>query len=212
MQSIPATAQFESALILKAKKGDLEAFNELVLNYQHLVYNLTRSILGDPDRAEDATQQTFLNAFQHLGSFRGGSFRSWLLRTATNTCYDLLRSLKRHPTVPLFPQDSNGTEFDNPSWIVDPMPSAQAQLETREMEQALYRRLDELPSVFRSVITLIDLNGIDYDEAARALGIPLGTVKSRLARARLQMRAGLLQDLGFEPTRPASRAHAWSRT
>ncbi len=212
MRTTVGTALPDSMLVSRARKGDLDAFNELVLRYQHLVYNLTRSILGDADRAEDAAQQTFLSAFQHLGCFRGGSFRSWLLRIASNTCYDLLRVLKRHPTVPLFPQGTCSDEFDSPAWIIDPLPSAQAQMETREMEQALYRCLDELPSVYRSVITLIDLNGIDYDEAAQALNIPLGTVKSRLARARLQMRTGLSQDLGFGSDRPISRTHAWSRT
>ena len=209
MQSIERTGVSETQLVALAGKGDMDAFNELVLRYQGLVYSLTRSILGDPDRAEDAVQQTFISAFQHLGGFRGGSFRSWLLRTASNTCYDFLRSLKRHPTVPLIPQDANGGEIECPVWMADPSPSAQAQMESNELAQTLYRRLDELPGVYRSVITLVDLNGIDYDEAARALNIPLGTVKSRLARARLQMRERLSQDPGFSTGQDLSGMPAW---
>jgi RNA polymerase sigma-70 factor, ECF subfamily len=210
MQTRGVAAESESALVVKAQNGDLEAFNELVLRYQQLVYNVTLSILGDPDAAEDATQQTFVLAFQHIGAFRGGSFRCWLLRTATHTCCDYLRAIKRRRTVPLFPHDDNGNEIECPLWIADPHPSPEAKLELDEMAQAIYRRLDELPRSYRSVITLIDLNGIDYDEAAHALNIPLGTVKSRLARARLQIRDGLSKEFGFPSGRKVVQAPAWS--
>lgn len=189
------TPASESDLVSSAARGDLEAFNRLVLNYQDLVYSVARSILRDDESGEDAAQETFISAFQHLASFRGGSFRSWLLRITTNTCYDFLRAQKRHPTLPLYPVDADGKEIESPSWLADPHPSAQAKLESEEFAQAVFRWLDELPAPFRSVITLIDLNGIDYVEAAQALGIPVGTVKSRLARARLRMKERLSQEL-----------------
>jgi RNA polymerase sigma-70 factor (ECF subfamily) len=185
----------EWILVSAAASGDLEAFNDLVLRFQDLVYSVTRSILGDRDAAEDATQETFISAFEHLGGFRGGSFRSWLLRIAKNTCYDFLRTRKRRPTVALFPEDGDGGEIDTPPWIVDPRPSAEAEMERDEFSQIVYRRVDELPTSFRTVITLIDLNGIDYAEAAQALGMPIGTIKSRLARARLRIKESLSQDL-----------------
>jgi RNA polymerase sigma-70 factor, ECF subfamily len=210
MQAGEADALPESVLVARAQTGDMEAFNELVLRYQQLIYNVTLAILGDPDSAEDASQLTFLRAFQHMGAFRGGSFRSWLLRTATHTCYDCLRAIRRRPTVPLFPRDDNGHEIECPPWIADARPSPQAKLESDEMAQAIYRRLDELPSSYRSVIMLIDVNGIDYDEAAHALNIPLGTVKSRLARARLRMREVLSEDFGFPSGRRLMQAPAWS--
>lgn len=185
---------WESALVSSAARGDPEAFNELVLKYQDLVYNLARSILRDADAAEDAAQDTFISAFQHVDGFRGGSFRGWLLRIATNTCYDFLRARRRRPTVPLYPKTADGSEIETPPWIADPRPAAQAEVESTEFSQNLHRWLDELPMPFRSVITLVDLNGIDYVEASRALGIPVGTVKSRLARARMQIRRKMYRE------------------
>lgn len=182
-------------LVSSAARGDLEAFNGLVLKYQDLVYGVTRSILGDRDAAEDATQETFMSAFEHVGNFRGRSFRGWLLRIARNTCYDFLRTWKRRPTVALYPEDGDGQEMESPPWIADPRPSAQAKVERDEFSRTVYRRLDELPTSFRTVITLIDLNGIEYAEAAQALGIPIGTIKSRLARARLRIKESLSEDL-----------------
>ncbi len=198
----------EPALVSSASKGDLEAFNQLVLKYQDLVYNVARSILGDDDSAEDAAQETFISAFQHVASFRGGSFRSWLLRIATNTCYDFLRAQKRRPTVSLYPEDAHGNQIESAPWLADPHPSAQDKVEADEFSQTVLRWLDELPAQFRSVITLIDLNGIDYVEAAQVLGIPVGTVKSRLARARLRMQERLSQDHDFGSEFRATEAAA----
>ncbi len=195
METRDQTNAREQTLVSSASKGDLDAFNDLVLKYQDLIYNLAYAILGDRDPSEDATQETFISAFQHLGSFRGGSFRGWLMRIATNTCYDFLRAIRRRPTVALLPEDADGNEIESLTWLADPHPSAEAEIERDEFSQILYRRVDELPTQFRAVITLIDLNGIDYAEAAQALGIPIGTVKSRLARARLRMKEGLSQDL-----------------
>ncbi len=184
----------ELILISSAAEGNLESFNELVLKYQNLVYNVTCSILDDPDSAEDATQETFIKAFQHLAGFRGGSFRGWLLRIATNSCYDFLRTRKAHPTVALVPEDDDGNEIGPSSWLIDPRPSLDAEMESDEISEKLYRLLFELPVAFRSVIVLVDMNGIDYAEAAQVLHLPIGTVRSRLARARLLMKEKLSQD------------------
>ncbi len=205
-----ATNAHESDLVSMAARGDLEAFNQLVLRYQDLVYNLGRSILGDDDAAEDAAQETFISAFQHMASFHGGSFRGWLLRIATNACYDILRVQKRRPTVALYPEDVHGDQAESPTWLADPHPSVEDEVQSDEFSQTMFRWLDELPAPFRSVITLIDLYGIDYAEAARALDIPTGTVKSRLARARLRMKERLSQDhdfgLEFAATKEAAAA------
>jgi RNA polymerase sigma-70 factor (ECF subfamily) len=194
MESEKESNSREPLLTSLASKGDLEAFNVLVLKYQDRVYNLAHAILGDRDAAEDATQETFISAFQHMGNFRGGSFRNWLLRIATNTCYDSLRTLKRHPTVALFPEDGDDNEIESAPWLADPRPSPLAEMEAHDFSRTVYRRLDELPAAYRAVIALIDLDELDYAEAAQALGIPLGTVKSRLARARLRMKERLSQD------------------
>lgn len=186
----------EDELVKTASRGDLEAFNQLVLVYQNLAYSLAYSLLGDPASAEDAAQESFIKAFQNLDKYRGGSFRAWLLKIVTNSAYDTARRSRRHPAQPLFPEDENGEEIESPGWLADPAPSVQETIEQKEFSNALYRMLDELPDAYRSVITLIDVDSLDYQEAAQVLSLPLGTVKSRLARARDQMRNRLKERYG----------------
>lgn len=185
------TAAQEEKLIADASHGDLQAFNELVLIYQNMAFHHAYSLLGDPAIAEDATQESFIKAFQAVNRFRGGSFRSWLLKIVTNTSYDMLRRSGRYASQSLFPEDENGEEIESPSWISDPSASVQDAVERSESAKELYSKLDELPAVYRSVLTLVDLYEMDYEEAARTLNVPLGTIKSRLARARLQMQEKL---------------------
>lgn len=181
----------EARLVSQAGTGDLEAFNQLVLQNQNMVYSHARALLGDADLAEDVTQESFLKAFQSISRFRGGSFRSWLLKIATNSAYDILRRARRRPVQPLFPEDADGEEVESPAWLADPNVSVQGTVEQSEEAQRLYQLLDELPEVYRNVITLVDLHDLDYTEVAQALKVPIGTVKSRLARARLQMQEKL---------------------
>ena len=110
----------ELALINEAQKGDLDAFNTLILHYQDSVFNTALRILGDDDLAADATQDAFISAFKSINSFRGGSFKAWLMRTVTNACYDELRRQKRRPTTPLEPDTDDGEEMDSPRWLADP--------------------------------------------------------------------------------------------
>jgi RNA polymerase sigma-70 factor (ECF subfamily) len=181
----------EAQWIEKAVKGDLDAFNQLVLSYQTIAYNHAYGRLGDPDAAEDATQEAFLHAFQAMNGFRGGSFRAWLLKIVTNAAYDMLRRSGRHPTQPLFPVDEDGEEIESAGWLADPNPSVQETVEDNEFSKKMYKLLDELPEVYRSVLTLVDVMELDYAEASQTLRVPIGTVKSRLARARLQMQKKL---------------------
>jgi RNA polymerase sigma-70 factor, ECF subfamily len=178
----------EEMWVQQAVQGDLEAFNQLVLNYQDMAYSHARALLSDPDSAEDAVQDSFIKAFQSLRGFRGGSFRGWLLRIVTNSAYDMLRRSGRRPTQPLFPEGDDGEEIESPAWLADPNASVQETVERDEENKRLYQLLDELPEVYRSVLTLIDLHELDYLEAAEALKVPIGTIKSRLARARLKMK------------------------
>jgi RNA polymerase sigma-70 factor, ECF subfamily len=167
MKTVNLTEQStETILIDKAVKGDMDAFDQLILTYQDMAYNYARALLGDPAGAEDAAQESFIKAFRYIKGFRGGSFRSWLLKIVTHSAYDMLRWSSRHPTQLLFPVDEDGEDIESPPWLVD-------------------------PDVYRSVITLVDLYEIDYTEAADALKVPIGTVKSRLARARLRMKEKL---------------------
>ncbi len=191
----------ESALIHDAQRGSLEAFNSLVLAYQNALFNTALRILGDEDMAEDAVQDAFLSAFRSINSFRGGSFRAWLMRTVTNACYDELRRKKRRPTTPLEPETSDGDEIESPTWLADLSASPEETLDQAELEHAIQHCLEALPVDFRAVLVLADIQGLDYTEVAASVKKPLGTIKSRLARARLRLRECLQ---GFRELLPAA--------
>jgi RNA polymerase sigma-70 factor, ECF subfamily len=179
----------EIALVNSAIKGELDAFNRLVLAYQDMAYNVAYRILGDEDQAADATQIAFLSAYKNLRTFRGGSFKAWVMRMVTNSCYDELRRKQRHPTTPLEPlNEEDGEEIDSPEWLASDDPSPETTLEQAEVEHAIEHCLDRLSPDFRTVVVLVDIQGMDYDEVARSIRSPLGTVKSRLARARISLR------------------------
>jgi len=190
----------EEALVMAASNGDLDAFNQLALTYQDLAYQHAYSMLGDQASADDVTQDSFIKAFQGLNGFRGGSFRSWLLRIVTNSAYDILRRSQRRPTQPLFPADDDGDELDSAPWLADPNASVQENVEHKELSEEVRGLMEQLPEVYRNVLILIDLYQFDYIEAAETLGIPVGTVKSRLARARLQMKEKLMNNGVFTNT------------
>jgi RNA polymerase sigma-70 factor (ECF subfamily) len=191
----------EQALIHDAQQGNLDAFNTLVLRYQDSVFNVALRILGDEDLAADATQDAFISAFKGIASFRGGSFKAWLMRTVTNASYDELRRQKRRPTTPLEPDGENDEEMDSPRWLADPNMSPEEEAEAEEIEHAIQHCLDNLPLEFRTVVVMADIEGLDYTEVAAAVRVPLGTIKSRLARARLRLRECLQ---GFAELLPAS--------
>jgi RNA polymerase sigma-70 factor (ECF subfamily) len=178
----------EAALINEAKRGDLEAFNRLVLAYQDLVYNQAFRVMGDSFSAADATQDAFVSAYRKLKTYRGGSFKAWLLRIVTNACYDELRRRKRRPSIPLNPQTGRDGEITSPSWIADPGESPEDYTARGELSEAIQTCLNDLSLDFRTAVVLVDIQGMDYSEAAMVMGTPLGTVKSRLARARGSLR------------------------
>lgn len=191
----------ETALIESARQGDLDAFNRLVLAYQDLVYGQAYRMMGEGEPAEDATQEAFISAYKNLRNYRGGSFKAWLLRIVTNACYDELRRRKRRPTTPLEPVDEDDEEIESPQWLADPSETPEEAAERSQLGIALQDCLNGLPDEFRAVVVLVDIQGLDYIEAAESVGKPLGTVKSRLARARLRMRDCLQ---GFWELLPAS--------
>lgn len=183
----------EQVLIRSAQSGDLDSFNGLVLAYQETIFNTALRIMGDGELAADATQEAFISAFRSINSYRGGSFRAWLLRMVTNSCYDELRRQKRRPTTPLEPINNDDEEIESPFWMADPDVSPEQLSEQAELEHAIQHCLDGLPIDYRSVVVLADIQGLDYSEVASSLRKPLGTIKSRLARARLRLRE-CLQD------------------
>jgi len=179
----------ELALVHAALVGDLDAFNRLVLAYQDMAFNLAYRMLSDEDAAEDVTQTAFISAYTHLKDYRGGSFKAWLMRMVTNACYDELRRRQRRPTVPLTPMDDDEEEeIESPAWLADGSASPEEQVSAGELDKAVKHCLEDLPDDFRAVVVMVDVEGLDYQEVAIAIGKPLGTIKSRLARARLKLR------------------------
>lgn len=179
----------EEALIARAADGDVNAFNQLILEYQQMAFNVAYRILSDEDRAMDATQDAFLRGFRALHQFRGGSFKAWLLRIVTNCSYDQLRVKQRRPTTPI----DDLVEDDEHSTIVeDPGERPEDHVERMELGSAIQTALSLLPEEQRTVLVLSDIEGLSYEEIAEVTLVSLGTVKSRLSRARAKLRDYLL--------------------
>jgi len=149
----------ETTLIHLARRGNLEAFNSLVLAYQDRLYCQAYRLLGNAQSAEDATQEAFLSAYRKLEQFRGTSFRTWLLRIVTNWCYDELRRLKRRPTEPLEPTNFQDQLNDSAYWIVDPNKLPEEVVILNELDKTLQTGLKQLPTGFRTAVLLVDIQG-----------------------------------------------------
>ncbi|MEM9952822.1 MAG: sigma-70 family RNA polymerase sigma factor [Chloroflexota bacterium] len=173
-------------LIAQAQGGDIEAFNTVVLQFQDYLFTITYRIMGDSHSASDATQDAFITAFRKLDSYRGGNFKAWLARIATNTCYDELRKRKRRPQDYL--EELAGSEmYDEPPIPAD-SPNPEQEAQRSDLSQAIQECISGLNDDQRMVIVLSDVQGYAYQEIADQLDVSLGTVKSRLSRARLGVR------------------------
>jgi RNA polymerase sigma-70 factor (ECF subfamily) len=179
-----------------AREGDLSAFNELVVEYQGLVYNVCYRMLGQTQAAEDATQEAFVSAWRNIATMRGEAFRPWLLRIATNLCRDELRRRTRRPSSSLDVALEAGVP-EPPD--ADPLPEDRAL--NRELRAGLDAALALLPEDQRTAIVLCDVEGLDYSEIASVMKTSLGTVKSRIARGRLRLREALLRQPELLPGR-----------
>jgi RNA polymerase sigma-70 factor (ECF subfamily) len=176
------------ALIQAARHGDVDAFNDLIVMYQSRAYNVAYRILGETMAAADATQEAFIAAYQKLDQFRGGSFRAWLMRIVTNACYDERRRRMRHPEQSLEAIAASGeaqpklvATTDNPEGIA----------QQQALNQIIQDCLQALSDDQRIVAILADIQDYDYAEIAEIVRLPLGTIKSRLSRARQALRACL---------------------
>ena len=187
----------EQELIQASKKGDLDSFNQLVLSYQRQVYNFALRMINRPETAEDVTQETFLSAFKSIGSFKGGSFRAWLFRIASNACYDQMRRWQRKPSSSLEALQADLKMADP----VDQGESPEERTLRRELAEVLREGLAELPDDQRAIVILSDIQGFSYEEIAAATRTPLGTVKSRLNRGRARLRDFLVDHGELLPDR-----------
>lgn len=176
--------------IQAARSGDESAFSDLVNYYRGAAERVAQHILRTEEAAADAVQESLIKVHRAMPRFQDGNFRSWLLRIVTNTCYDHLRKEKRRSSISLdqLAEEADG-ELTLPSTIEKHNPEAEM-LKDEEM-QILLRAIDALPDWHKNVVLMIDVHGYDYGETADALDLPLGTVKSRLSRARSTLRDDL---------------------
>ena len=170
----------EQEIVLRAKGGDQDAFAELVTAHQDRIYTLCLRMTGNREDAQDAAQEAFLNAWRGLASFQGGSsFSTWLYRLASNACIDL---------------DDEEAGWPEPA---APGGGPEEELEQKERRQALERELRALPDHQREILVMREVSGLSYQEIGELLSLDLGTVKSRLARARLALKKRLLENGNF---------------
>ncbi len=189
----------ESRLIKEAQTGSLSAFNQLVMAYQGTAYNVAYRVTGNGDSAADACQDAFLKAYKALGQYNGGSFKSWLLRIVTNTCYDQIRYKSRRPASSLEDIVENPDEHSTQLTSDDERP--EEHVLRGELNDLLQLGINQLPEDQRIVLVLCDVQGLSYQEAADIVDQPLGTVKSRLSRGRRRLRDYLLQQKELLPGR-----------
>jgi RNA polymerase sigma-70 factor (ECF subfamily) len=184
----PAPSDLE--LVERVTSGDVDAYQTLVERYQYRVYNHAARMLGSTDDAADVTQEVFVKTYTTLNQYRGqASFQTWLYRVTANLCVDRHRRRQRLPHVtrsldaPL-ETEAGEVEAEVPDWGADPARVALS----GELQAKVHAALAALSDKLRAVIVMYDLDGLSYEEIAGALGIPLGTVKSRLFHARAQLR------------------------
>ncbi len=188
----------EVQLIIRSQNGDVSAFNELVLHYQQIVYNVVLRMLGDREVAADVTQDTFMAALRGIASFRtGSSFRAWLLRIASNQACDHWRRTHRHMQESLDSlideDEPHANSLLNTLVATGVDVNPEASLLTHELQELIARGLQTLPLEQRVVIVLCDLQGLSYEEIALSTQTTLGTVRSRIARGRGRLRDYLCQ-------------------
>ena len=197
----------EQELVARAKAGDQSAFEQLVLDNQNRIYTLAVRMTGDREEGADLAQEAFIKAWQGLPTFQGdSSFSTWVYRLASNVCIDFLRQQKRRREVePVLSLDDEESAWMEPAdYTQDP----HRQLERAEVGRAVDRALQSLPDNHRQILVMRELSGLSYQEIGDALGVDIGTVKSRIARARVALRKKLLQDGNFSATETSNPTEA----
>ena len=189
MTSKSAPFSDEQVLNEAARAGELDAFNQLIITYERLAFSIAYRMLQDGEAAADAVQESLIKAYRGLHTFRGGNFKSWLMRIVTNTCYDFLRARKRRATDSL---DDLPAEQEHSPYLIDNAESPEAHAERMELNRVIEAGIATLPEDQRLVVLLCDVHGYTYEEIAEITGAPMGTVKSRINRGRIKLRERLL--------------------
>ena len=187
------TREQEAAIVRKVLGGDANAFETLVLEYEKNVYNIALRMTGNSEDAADMTQEAFIKAYNSLQSFRGDSkFSVWLYRIVSNVCLDYMKRKNRRPTVSLSVEDDDGEDAQLD--VADESQSPELLLDRKLTRDSVRRGLDSLPPDYRQILLLREIQGLSYDEIAQALSLEVGTVKSRIFRARKRLCTFLIDD------------------
>lgn len=174
----------DELLVERAKKGDVEAFEQLISQHQKTVYNIAYRLTGNHEDASDVAQEAFIRAYSSLADFRGdSSFATWLYRIVNNACLDELRKRKRQ-RLTYIDQTVSVDDGEISRQIADTAGGPEEALERVEIQRAVQESIDQLDYEYRIVLVMRDIQGYSYNEIAETLGLNLGTVKSRLNRAR----------------------------
>lgn len=187
----------EARVIKEAQKGSLAAFNQLVMAYQGTAYNVAYRVIGNREAAADACQDAFLKAYKAIKQYKGGSFKSWLMRIVTNACYDQLRYKNRRPATSL--EDLAGDPGDHSEKLINGAERPEESVLRGELSNLIQTGIAQLPEDQRIVLVLSDVQGFSYQEIADVTDQPLGTVKSRLSRGRQRLRDFLLEQKELLP-------------
>jgi RNA polymerase sigma factor (sigma-70 family) len=187
----------ELQIITEAQNGSLAAFNKLVMTYQGMAYNVAYRIIGNQESAADACQDAFIKAFKAIKQYKGGAFKSWLMRIVTNTCYDQIRYKSRRPTTSLDEISDNPAEHNTK--LVNGSERPEEHVLRGELGDLLQTGISDLPEDQRIVLVLSDVQGFSYQEIAEIINQPLGTVKSRLSRGRRRLRDYLIEQRELLP-------------
>ncbi len=196
----------EELLIARSQRGDVNAFNQLVLHYQQTLYSVVFRMLGNPDATADVTQDAFIAAFKGIGSYRGGSsFRSWLLRIGSNMACDYWRRTQRRPAESLESltedDEAHAPSLLNALATTGLEGNPEDTLLNQELQALIQRGLEELPLEQRVAVVLCDIEGLSYEEVATATEASLGTVRSRISRGRARLRTYLQEHKELLPSR-----------
>ncbi len=188
-------------LVGRARQGDREAFSQLIVQYQVPLYNMTLRMVSSREDAADITQEAFLRAWEKIRSLRDAPFKSWLFQITVNLCYDHFRRGRRYGVMP---DEEQGGKIVG---LGIAMPDPQERAEANERARVVRESIAALEHDMRTALVLRDINGMAYEEIAGILGVPLGTVKSRIARARAQVQEYLMRNPDLFP-RPSQREGA----
>ena len=189
----------DAALVARVQRGDKRAFDLLVLKYQRKIMRLLSRMIRDPSEIEDVTQEAFIKAYRALPQFRGDSaFYTWLYRIAINTARNWQTASGRRPMMSSIVEKEEGETFDGIDNLTD-ISTPESVLASRQIAETVNAAMQSLPEDLRTAILLREIEGMSYEDISQAMGCPIGTVRSRIFRAREAIAAQLKSVLGDEP-------------